>query len=167
MALEQHLVVHLQHMFVNERDYQMYLCDWAGRVKDQQLKAAVNTEIQGINQEMDNLKRCLDELGAPLNDDMTSPLVKALRLDDDATMDAMPDATPLDMDTHLAMTDISFGSAEIGTYQSMLTLAKMGKHAGVAHILEETLQHEEEDLQKMQSLLCSLSSLGGGEQRAA
>ena len=59
MSLENHLVGHLQSMYVTERDYQIYLCDLSGKIHDQQLKSAISAQVTGITSELDNLKKCL------------------------------------------------------------------------------------------------------------
>ena len=79
MALDKHLLVHLQHMYVTERDYQMYLCDCAGKARDQQLKSTLSSQIHSTGTEMEALRECLAALGSSPNEDIVSPLVMGLR----------------------------------------------------------------------------------------
>lgn len=166
MSLAKHLATHLQQMYVAERDYQMYLCDWSGKIRDQQLKTAFSQQVQGIGTELTNLKHCLDTLGEPLRDDFTSPLVAALREEDQETMQLMPNASPLDMDVHAAMTDVTFGNTEIGMYQGMLTMARVLKQKEIVHLLEDTLQHEENDMQQVTGILNQLIDISQQQQAA-
>lgn len=166
MSLVQHLTVHLQQMYVAERDFQIYLCDLSGRVKDQMLKDAVNGEVRGMASEISDLKHCLDVLGAPLNDDMISPIVQAIRQEDQEAMGAMSQASAIDTDVHIAMTDTSFSTWEVGMYQAMLTMARASKQQEVVKTLEGLIQHEEEDLQRMQDILTALTDISY-QQKAA
>lgn len=166
MSLERHLVVHLQQMYVTERDYQIYLCDQSGKVTDQQLKTAINSEVNGAKKELDSLKKCLDILGQPLTEDLVSPLVQAIRQEDMTSMENMPHAAPIDVDVHIAMTDISFGSWEIGTYQGMVTMARVLNRQDLIGILEEILHNEDDDLQKMASIMTDLINISR-QQKAA
>jgi len=166
MSLENHLVGHLQSMYVIERDYQIYLCDLSGKIHDQQLKSAISAQVTGINAELDNLKQCLNIFGAPLNDDMISPLIQAFRQTDQACMMHMTQGMQTDSDVHIAMTDISFGSWEIGMYQSLLTMARVLNRQDAVKLLEDTLKDEEEDLQKIQGILSDLINISK-QQKAA
>ena len=167
MSLERQLVGLLQQMYVSERDYQMYLCDWAGKTKDQQLKTVANAEVEGIGHEMANVRECLSLLGAMPNEDMISPIVKGLMEMDQCFLAEKKGITPGDMDIHVALTDVCFGSAEIGQYQGMLTMVRALKRHDIAGLLEQTLQREEEDLQEMTAILNDLINLSQPQQKAA
>ena len=71
-------------------------------------------------------------------------------------MQDLSEATPTDMDVHILLSDISFSNAEIGAYQVLLTMARQLQRKDIAGLLEDTLEHEEDDLQKMLDLLPGL-----------
>jgi len=167
MPLEKHLVVHLQEMLATERDYRDYLAGWSDKVTNAQLKSTVQSQINDIRQEMDILRRCMGMLGATPQEGMRSPLVAAFRQEDQATMQAMPDATPADMDVHLCINDIKFGHSELGEYQSVIDMATALDRSDVAGLLQDNFRSEQRDVQQMQNLLPTLINFEKGQQRAA
>jgi ferritin-like metal-binding protein YciE len=118
--------------------------------------ATITGQINDVGNEMSNLKQCLNLLGTQLNDDMISPMVQALHTEDMQTMEMMPKMSPLDMDVHIAMSDLGFCTAEVGMMQGLLTMARVLNNPKVIQLLEETLQFEENDLQKLQGIFSDL-----------
>jgi len=167
MPLEKHLVVHLQEMLASERDYREYLDGWSDKVTNPQLKAAVRHQINDIQQEMDILRRCMSSLGATPRDELKSPLVQSFRQEDEVTTEAMPDATPADMDVHLCLSDIKFGHSEIGVYQGMIDMAKALNRWDLVDLLQENFRSEQRDIQQMQNLLPTLINQAKGWRQAA
>ncbi|HEX2950269.1 MAG TPA: DUF892 family protein [Armatimonadota bacterium] len=166
MSLERHLVAHLQETYTTERDYQGYLRDWSGHIRDQQLKASINSEIHDIDGELTNLAHCLNFFNESPSVDSQSPFVQALKQEDQQTMQAMKESGALDMDVHLAMTDTKFANSEVANYQAMLTMARVLHQSDVAKLLEDNLSHEENDLQTIQDILLALIDLSQ-QQKAA
>jgi ferritin-like metal-binding protein YciE len=156
MPLEKHLVVHLQEMHMTERDFRDYLQEKVNQIQNQQLRSMVNKQIDGIGMEMNNLEQCLDMMGAQPKADGKSPIVQAFRQEDEMTMKEMPNMTSEDMDAHLAITDAGFGEMEEGIYQSMILMAQTLGKDGVASKLKQTMDHEVQDLEKMQNFLPTL-----------
>lgn len=167
MALDQHLVIHLQEMVVTEKCFRDYLNSQAGQIHNAQLKAAVSEEIDGIQSELDNLTTCLDKLGAAPKWDLPCPIIDAFKQEDTLTMDNMPAMLPADMDVHLAVNDIAFGHLEVGYYQAMIAMAKEIGETDVVDLLKENLRHEHEDLREMQQLLPTLTGEESGQSHAA
>lgn len=165
MPLDTHLVVHLQEMYATERDYGDFLTAKSDRVSNTHLKTMINHQVDEINGQMANLQRAMSELNASPQDNLKSPIVRALQLEDTQTMQSMPNMTPADMDVHLAVTDISFGQMEIGIYTSMIAMADALGKKNVSSILQQNLQQEQDGVQQAQSLLHDL--LGSQQQRAA
>lgn len=167
MPLEKHLVVHLQEMLASERDYREYLDGWSDKVTNPQLKAAVQHQINDIQQEMDVLRRCMSVMGASPKEGLKSPLVQAFRQEDEETMREMPNATPADMDVHICLFDIKFGHSEVGVYQGMIDMAKALNRSDVVDLLQENFRSEQRDVQQMQNLLPTLINQAKGQQYAA
>ncbi len=166
MSLTHHLVVHLQQMHATEREYRQYLAEWLPRVQDQQLHSAIQAGMQSIEGEIQRLQHCLHALGQSVAMAKHSPKVRVLRELDEDTAHGTAEATPLDRDVHLAMTDINFGTAEIGVYRDMLTMARTVNHPELIAILNESVQQEEADLQRMQGVLAHLIEEEAGRKAA-
>lgn len=155
MPLQKHLVVHLQEMYATERDYQNLLQGWSNKIQNSRLKSLVDEQIDGINQQMSNLKQCMSSLRSSPKD-LPSAFVQALRREDRMTTTEMSDMTPQDTDAHIALTDVSFGQMEIGKYQGMVNMAKTLERQDVVDRLQQNLDSEQQDVRKMQRLLPSL-----------
>ena len=156
MSLTHHLIVHLQQMHATEREYRQYLADWQPRVQNRRLHATMQIEMHDIDGELQRLQECLQHLGQSVDMTKRSPKVRVLReLDEDASH-GTSDATPLDVDAHLAMTDINFGTSELGIYRDMLTMARAVNHPELIALLNESVQREEGDIQRMQDVLAHL-----------
>lgn len=167
MPLDKHLVVHLQEMYSTERDYRDFLTDWSGQLQDHQLRTAVQEQINGIARELGNLQECLSAFGSFPKEEARSPIVQALRQEDRAAEQAMPNMTPADKDVHVAISDISFGHLEIGKYEGMLDMARALNRREVIDKLQENLSHEREDVDNMRNLLPHLIATSNQQQRAA
>ena len=168
MPLNQHLVVHLQEMFVTEQGFCSYLQGWSEQVNNAQLKAVIAREIDDIPRQLDNLRQCLDALGAEVQEDLSSPFVAALKREDEITMQEMPMNEAQDKDIHLALSDIAFSHMEVGMYQGMIAMAQALGQDEVVDLLKSNLRHEHDDLREIQALLPALTGQSsGGQQWAA
>lgn len=167
MPIDQHLILHLKEMYSTERDYCDYLKEKTNQVRHPQLKSAVNDEVEEIGRQLDNLRQALNTFGVFPDEELKSPAVEALWLEDKQTMQALPNMNPMDMDAHLAITDISFGHSEIGKYQGMLNLAKVLNRNDVVNLLQDNLNSEQQDLEKMQHILSEIINQEWQEQQRA
>ncbi|MHB0934942.1 MAG: DUF892 family protein [Armatimonadota bacterium] len=167
MPLAKHLIIHLQEMYSTQHAYRAYLQGWSEQLRDQQLRAGVREQITGIGTELDQLRQALSRMDASPLEEHVSPLVQALRQEDEATKRAMPEMTPADTDVHVAMTDIGVGHLEIGMYQGILVMAKELGNQDIATIVKDLIEHEQQDLRAMQELLPALVRESQQQQRAA
>ncbi|MHB9026511.1 MAG: DUF892 family protein [Armatimonadota bacterium] len=159
MPLDRHLIVHLQEIYTTERDFRDYLAGRADAIRDQQLKAAIQQEIDDIGNEIGNLQQCLSIFGLSPSEDSSSPFVDAIKSSDRQAMQEIPNHTAGDMDAHLLLTDLSFGHMEVGMYQGMLSMAQALNQVEVADLLRENLEHEQRDVQEMEDMLAAIVSL--------
>ena len=159
MPLDRHLIVHLQEVYATETNYRDYLASRADDIRDQQLKSAIRQQIDDIGDEIGNLQQCLSIFGLTPGENLTSPLVEAIKASDAQTMQEIPNHTAGDMDAHLLLTDLSFGHLEVGMYQGMLSMAQALNQKEVADLLKQNLEHEQRDIEEMEDLLSDIVSL--------
>jgi ferritin-like metal-binding protein YciE len=156
MPLDQHLMVHMQEIYADARNYRNLLNGWSDQLRNQQLRTMIAQQIHEIGDQLDNLRQCLLIMGSAPDEAMLSPVVDALQREDQITHRAIPNMSPADMDVHVAMTDISFGQMEIGAYQGMVDMARELGQQDVATMLQHNLEEEQDDIWQMQQLLPEL-----------
>jgi ferritin-like metal-binding protein YciE len=167
MPLDRHFIVHLQEMYATEHDFCDYLNSWVNKIDNSQLKTAVTNEVQDINQQLNNLQQCLSQFNEFPERGLKSPLVQAFQQEDTVTMQHLPQSTAADMDVHLAMTDLTFGQAEIGIYEGLIDMAQALNCSDAINLLQDNLQHEQQDVQQIRNLLPTLINQSSSGRMAA